>query len=82
MEGDSLFDLLKVCLKLVLQSVFLLDFQTLVDTIIAFANKVLSMLLCVLGFVVSCLLHEGSDKMGKMRKNDPVPKELKLRPWL
>ena len=48
MDGDSLLDLLKVWLNLVLELVSLLAFPTLVDTTTVFANKVLSMLLCVL----------------------------------
>ena len=80
MDEDSLLDLLKVWLNLVLELVSLLPFPTLVDTTTVFANKVLSMLLCVLGLVVFCLVHGGSDKMGEMRNNDPVSKELTLRP--
>ena len=73
-------DLLKGWLNLVLELVSLLAFSTLVDTTTVFANKVLSMLLCVLGLVVFCLVHGGSDKMGEMRNNDLVSKELTLRP--
>ena len=72
MDGDSLLNLLKVWLNLILELVFLLAFPTLADTTMVFA-KVLSMLLCV---------HGGLDKMVLMRKNDPVSKELTLRPWL
>ena len=52
------------------------------DTTTVFASKVLSLLLCVLGLIVFCLIHEGSDKMGEMLNNDAVLKELTLRPWL
>ena len=52
------------------------------DTTTVFASKVLLMLLCVLGLIVFCLIHEGSDKMREMLINDAVPKELTLRPWL
>ena len=78
MDGDSLLDLLKVWLNLVLQLVYLLAFPTLLDTTTVFANKVVSMLLCVLGLVIFCLVHGGSDKMGEKRNNDPVSKELTL----
>ena len=72
MDGDSLLDLLKPCLNLVLELVSLLAFQTLVDTTTVFANKVLLMLLCVLALVISYLVHRGSDKIGEMRNNDSV----------
>ena len=74
--------LVKVWLNLVLERVSLLAFPTLVDTAAVFASKVLSMLLCVLGLAVFFLVHEGSDKMGEIHNNDPVSKELTLRPWL
>ena len=45
-------------------------------TTIVFANKVLSVLLCVLGLAIFCLVHRGSDKMGEMRNNESVSKEL------
>ena len=64
MDGDSLFDLLKVWLNLIFELASLLAFPTLVDTTTVFANKVLSMLLCVLGLVAFYLVHGGSDKMG------------------
>ena len=60
MDEDSLFNLLKVLLNLVLELVFLLTFPTLVDTTVMFANKVLSMLLCLVGLAVFCLVQEGS----------------------
>ena len=44
-----------------------------------FANKVSSVLLCVLGLDVFYLVHEGSDKMREMRNNDPMSKKLTLR---
>ena len=73
-------DLLKVRLNLVIELVSLLAFPTLVDITIVFANKVLSMLLCVLGLVVFCSVHVGSEKMGEMHNNDPLSKELTLLP--
>ena len=82
MDGDSPLDLPKVRLNLLLELVSLLAFPTLVDNAAVFANKVLSMLLCVLCLVVFCLVHEGSDKMGKMRNNDALFMELTLRLWL
>ena len=60
MDGDSLLNLLKVLLNLILELVFLLTFPTLVDTTVMFANKVLSMLLCLVGLEVFCLVQEGS----------------------
>ena len=60
----------------------LIAFPALVDTTPVFVNKVLSMLLCVLGAVALCLAHGGSDKMGEMCNNDPVSKEWTLRSWL
>ena len=78
MDGDSPLDLPKVRLNLLLELVSLLAFPTLVDTAAVFANKVLSMLLCVLFLVVFCLVHEGSDKMEKMRNSDPLFMELTL----
>ena len=76
MDGDFLLDLLRVLLNVVLELISLLAFPTLVDTTTVFANKVLSMLLCVLALVLFCLVHGRSDKMGQMRNNDPVSKEL------
>ena len=66
MDADSLLDLLKVRLNLVLELVSLLAFATVVDITTVFANKVLSMLLCVLGLVVFRLVHGESDKNGIM----------------
>ena len=70
MDGDSPLDLLKVWLNLLLEMVSLLAFPTLVGTTSLFANKMLPMLLCVLGLVVFCLAHGGSDKMGEMCNNE------------
>ena len=66
-------------LKLVLELVSLLAFPSFVDTTTLFANKVLSMLLCVLGLVVFGSVHGVSDKMWEMYNNDPVYKEMTLR---
>ena len=82
MDGDSLLDLVKVWLNLVFGLVSLLAFSTLVYTTIVFVNKELSMLLCVLGLAVFCLVHAVSDKMGEIHNNGPVSKKLILRPWL
>ena len=82
MDGGSLLDLVKVWLNLVFGLVSLLAFSTLVDTTIVFVNKELSMLLCVLGLAVFCLVHAVSDKMGEIHNNGPVSKKLILRPWL
>ena len=65
MDRDSLLDLLKVRFNLVLELVSLLAFPTLVDTTTVFANKVLSMLLGVLGLVVFCLVHGDQTKWDK-----------------
>ena len=80
MNGDSLLDLLKVKLNLVLEFFSLLVFPTLVDTTSVLANKVLSMLLCVLGLVLFYLVHGESDKIGEIHINESVSKELILRP--
>ena len=80
MDGDSLLDQLKGWLTLVVELVSLLAFPKLVDTTNLFASKVLSTLLCVLGLVVFCLEHGGSEKMGKFHSNNPLSKELRL--WL
>ena len=66
-------------INLVLELVSLLAFPTLIGTRIMFANKVSSVLLCVLGLDVFYLVHEGSDKMREMRNNDPMSKKLTLR---
>ena len=80
MDRDSLLDLLKVRLNLVIELVSLLGFPTLVDITIVFANKVLSVLLCELGLVVFCSVHVESEKMGEMHNNNPLSKELTLLP--
>ena len=80
MDGDSLLNILKVCLNLLLGLVSSLAFPTLADTTAVFDNRVLSMLLCVLGLAVFCLAYRKLGKMGEMHNNGPVSKELTLRP--
>ena len=59
--------------------VSLLAFSTTVDTTTVFVSKRLSILLSVLGLVVFCLVHGGSEKMRKIRSNNSVSKELIFR---
>ena len=80
MDGDSFYDLLKVWSNLILKLVSLLAFSTLVDTTSLFADKVLSMLQCVFGLAVFCLVHGGLDKIGEMLNIDLVSKEMTLNP--
>ena len=81
MDGGSFLPI-KSVVEHGIRTGLLIRILTLVDTTTVFANKVLSMLLFVLGLVVFCLVHRGSDKMGKMRNNDPVSKKLTFRPCL
>ena len=48
------------------------------DTTSLFADKVLSMLQCLFGLAVFCLVHGGLDKIGEMLNIDLVSKEMTL----
>ena len=80
MDGDSFLPT-KSVVGHGIRTGLLISILTLVGTRTVFANKVLSMLLCAFGLVVFCLERRGSDKIGKMRNNDPVSNKLTLRPY-